>query len=218
MATPQQKAFCILQFAKTNSVTTVQRLLRTFVCSLVTATRTECAEQPLHSCYGVGLRKLQDTESLLLWSHHFATRSPLAAAARNTFPRQLQTNFESFPNYWRISRDCRLTGYFIMNMWKCYLLFELPCAKQKHFNQSVIKGGQGDPTLARAKVKTPRHSAAWLWLACVTTWLRPPRARIQILRSKGSQHAALQHVLCGRRIFLFYCIILHDEKKNYHAS
>jgi hypothetical protein len=27
--TPQQKAFCILQFAKTNSVTTVQRLFRT---------------------------------------------------------------------------------------------------------------------------------------------------------------------------------------------
>jgi hypothetical protein len=32
-----------------------------------------------------------DTERLLLWSRHFATRSPLAAAARNTFPRQLQT-------------------------------------------------------------------------------------------------------------------------------
>jgi hypothetical protein len=29
MATPQQKAFCILQFAKTNTVTTVQRLFRT---------------------------------------------------------------------------------------------------------------------------------------------------------------------------------------------
>jgi hypothetical protein len=30
---------------------------------------------------------------LLVWSRHFATRSLLAAAARNTFPRQLQTNF-----------------------------------------------------------------------------------------------------------------------------
>jgi hypothetical protein len=29
MATPQQKAFCILQFAKTNSVTSVQWLFRT---------------------------------------------------------------------------------------------------------------------------------------------------------------------------------------------
>jgi hypothetical protein len=29
MATPQQKEFCILQFAKTNSVTTVQRMFRT---------------------------------------------------------------------------------------------------------------------------------------------------------------------------------------------
>jgi hypothetical protein len=48
-----------------------------------------CAEQPLHSYYRVGLRKLQDTERLLLWSRHFATRSPLAAAARNSFPRQL---------------------------------------------------------------------------------------------------------------------------------
>jgi hypothetical protein len=38
-------------------------------------------------------------------------------------------NFESFPNYWCISRDCRLTGYLIINMWKCYLLFELPCIK-----------------------------------------------------------------------------------------
>jgi hypothetical protein len=59
-----------------------------------------------------------DTERLLLWSRHFATRSPLAAAARNTFPRQLQTNFESFPNNCCISRDCRKTGYFIISMWK----------------------------------------------------------------------------------------------------
>jgi hypothetical protein len=51
---------------------------------------------------------------------HFATRSPLAAVARNTFPRRLQTNFESFRNKCCISRDCRLTGYFIINMWKCY--------------------------------------------------------------------------------------------------
>jgi hypothetical protein len=58
---------------------------------------------------------LQDTERLLLWNRHFPTRSPLAAAARNTFPRQLQTNFESFRNNC-ISRDCRLTGYFIINM------------------------------------------------------------------------------------------------------
>jgi hypothetical protein len=36
-------------------------------------------------------------------------------------------NFETFPNYWCISHDFRLTGYFIINMWKCYLLFELPC-------------------------------------------------------------------------------------------
>jgi hypothetical protein len=86
-----------------------------------------CKEQPLHSCHTVGLHKLQDTERLLLWSRHFATRSPLASAARNTFPCQLQTNFESFPDNYCISRDCRLTGYFITNMWKCYLLFELPC-------------------------------------------------------------------------------------------
>jgi hypothetical protein len=33
-----------------------------------------------------------------------------------TFPLQLQTNFWSFPNNFRISRDCRLTGYFIINM------------------------------------------------------------------------------------------------------
>jgi hypothetical protein len=46
-----------------------------------------------------------DTERLLLWSRHFATRSSLAAAARNTFPRQLQTNFESFLNNC-MSRDC----------------------------------------------------------------------------------------------------------------
>jgi hypothetical protein len=64
-------------------------------------------------------RNLQDTERLLLWSRHFATRSPLAAVARKTFPRQLQTNFESFPNNCCISRDCRLTGYFIINVWKC---------------------------------------------------------------------------------------------------
>jgi hypothetical protein len=88
-----------------------------------------CAEQPLHSCYRVGLRKLQDTERLLLWSHHFVTRSHLAAAVRNTFPRQLQRNFESFSNNC-ISRDCTLAGYFIINTWKCYFLFYLPCIKR----------------------------------------------------------------------------------------
>jgi hypothetical protein len=54
------------------------------------------------------------TELLLLWSHHFATQSPLAAVAQNTFPRQLQTNFESSPNNCCTSRDCKLTGYFII--------------------------------------------------------------------------------------------------------
>jgi hypothetical protein len=68
----------------------------------------------------------QDTERLLLWNSHFATRSPLVVA-RNIFPRQLQTNFEIVPNNCCVSRDCRLTGYFITNMWKCYLVFELPC-------------------------------------------------------------------------------------------
>jgi hypothetical protein len=53
MATPQQEAFCILQFAKTKSVTTVQRLFRT------------------------------------------------------------RFGFE-------------FSGYFMINMWKCYLPFELP--------------------------------------------------------------------------------------------
>jgi hypothetical protein len=84
------------------------------------------AKLSLHSCYRVGLRRLQDTERLLVWSRHLATRSPLAATARNTFPRQLQTNFESFPNNC-LSRDCRLTGYFIINKWKCHLVYELPC-------------------------------------------------------------------------------------------
>jgi hypothetical protein len=97
-----------------------------------------CAEQPLHSCYRVGFRKLQDTESLLLWSRHFATRSPLAAAARNTFSRQLQTNFESFPNNCCISRDCRLTDYFIINMCKFYLLFELPCIYSSSVNDGMV--------------------------------------------------------------------------------
>jgi hypothetical protein len=87
-----------------------------------------CAEQPLHSFYRVGLRKLQDTERLLLWSRHFATRSPLAAEARNTFPRQLQTNFERFSINCCTLCDCRLTGYFIINMWN--LLFELLCISE----------------------------------------------------------------------------------------
>jgi hypothetical protein len=94
-----------------------------------------CAEQSLHSCYRVGLPKLQDTKRLLLWSHHFATRSPLAAAAaRNTFPRQLHTNFESFPNNCCVSRDCRLTGSFIISIWKCCILLEMPCIRQIPIN------------------------------------------------------------------------------------
>jgi hypothetical protein len=61
-------------------------------------------------------KRVLDTDHLLLLRRHFATRSPLAVAARNTFPRKLQTNFESFPNSCCTSRDCRLTGYFIINM------------------------------------------------------------------------------------------------------
>jgi hypothetical protein len=56
---------------------------------------------------------------ILLWSRHFAIRSSLAAAARNTFLLQLQTNFESFLNSSCISCDCGLTCYFIINVWKC---------------------------------------------------------------------------------------------------
>jgi hypothetical protein len=103
------------------AVSILENHLTGVVCSDVNS--ETCAEQPLHSCYRDGLRKLQDTERLLLWSRHFATRSLLAAAARNTFPRQLRTNFDSFPNNCCISRDRRLTGYLIINMWKCYLIF-----------------------------------------------------------------------------------------------
>jgi hypothetical protein len=66
----------------------------------------EVTSEPTITRYTTNVRK----------SRHFAARSPLAAAARNAFPRQLQTNFESFPNNCCISRDCRLTGYFIKNM------------------------------------------------------------------------------------------------------
>jgi hypothetical protein len=84
----------------------------------------EVTSEPTITRYTTIVRKtlkVLDTERLLLWSRHFAIQSPLAAA-RNTFPRQIQANFESFPNNCCISRDCRLSGYFIINMWKCYLL------------------------------------------------------------------------------------------------
>jgi hypothetical protein len=107
-----------------------------------------CAEQPLHSCYRFGIRKLQDTERLLLWSRHFVTRSTLAAAARNTFPRQLQTNFERFSKNCCISSVCRLTGYVIINMWKCYIIFELPCSNTIHiFTQKHSSPDQDVVTL-----------------------------------------------------------------------
>jgi hypothetical protein len=63
MATPQQKAFCICSVFSTP-----------FAVEFVIL--------------------YPDTERLLLWSRHFATWSLVAAAAaRNTFLRQLQTNF-----------------------------------------------------------------------------------------------------------------------------
>jgi hypothetical protein len=54
------------------------------------------------------------TERLVPWSRHSATQFPLAATAPNTFSRQLQTNFDSFPNDCCISRDCRLIGYWLL--------------------------------------------------------------------------------------------------------
>jgi hypothetical protein len=96
----------------------------------------EVTSEPTITRYTTIVRKtlkvsvLPDTERLLLWSRHFATRPPLAAVARNSFPRQLQTNFQSFPNNCWTTRDCRLAGYSIINMWKCYLLFELLCISE----------------------------------------------------------------------------------------
>jgi hypothetical protein len=59
----------------------------------------------------------------------------LQATARNTFPRQLQTNFESFPdNCWK-SRDCRLTGYFIICEKVLSSFFFLKCPLVYNFDQ-----------------------------------------------------------------------------------
>jgi hypothetical protein len=83
MATPQQKAFCILQFAKTNSVTSVQR--------------------------GLPWRRRPETLSRLNYKQ----------------------TFQNFPNNC-ISRDCS----FIINMLKCYLVFELPCTLRIAFDNT----------------------------------------------------------------------------------
>jgi hypothetical protein len=62
----------------------------------------------------------------------FAVKSPFCNTVSpggegpKHFPASV-TNFESFPDNCCISRDCRLSGCFIMNTWKCYLLLELPC-------------------------------------------------------------------------------------------
>jgi hypothetical protein len=122
MATPQQKAFCILQFAKTNSVTTVQQLgvcqgrrLRTtpveWSSTIETAHHRRCGNHKQgHERVWMGL-------TCVVWHG-----VPTLSVCKVTYE-----NFESFPNYWCISRDCRLTGYFIMNTWKCCVLFEVPC-------------------------------------------------------------------------------------------
>jgi hypothetical protein len=54
-------------------------------------------------------------ERFLLWSRHFATQSPLAAAARNTFPRQLQT-FRVFPT---IVVHRVILGPLVTSLWIC---------------------------------------------------------------------------------------------------
>jgi hypothetical protein len=119
-----------------------------------------------------------DTERLLLWSRHFATLSPLAAVARNTFPRKLQTDFENFPNNYCISRDCRLYGYFITNMWKCYLLFELPCiiVGYKLLVKESYKIGSNSSSVVRVLWRALRRSgtqngpssglSAWGYWSC----------------------------------------------------
>jgi hypothetical protein len=115
--------------------------------------------------YGEGRLHLY-TERHLLWSRHFVTRSPLAVAARNTFSRQLQTNFESFPNNCCISRDCRLTGYFIINMWRCCLLFELPCISRNYFRSNECHE-QGTDT----RVTAEQTSSCLLFIfRCKTNW------------------------------------------------
>jgi hypothetical protein len=130
--------------------------------------------QPLHSCYRVSLRKLQDIERLLLWSRHFATWSPLAAVARNTFPRQLQTNFDGFPNNCCTSRDCRLAGYFIQT-----------CESATFFSNCLVYA-------VILHIWTPARSTIWgravpWWQATRLTWAQSLKQKTNLARDRNTQ-------------------------------
>jgi hypothetical protein len=130
--------------------------------------------------------------------------SPLAVA-QNTFTRQLQTSFESFPNNCCISRDCRLTDYFIINMWKCYLLFELPC---------VMSGG------LQVLPQTPRSFGQFkrmyfslqniLWWKNHPKWFENVIYKIKFVLM-GSEYHSLRHT----RIVTHICWInLFDDTSS----
>jgi hypothetical protein len=60
---------------------------------------------------------------LSTWCVPYDTRCPMLSVYYNF---KVYT-FESFSSNWRISHDCRLTNYFLINISKCIILFELPC-------------------------------------------------------------------------------------------
>jgi hypothetical protein len=151
MATPRQKAFCILQFVKTNSVTTVQRLFRTrFGIDHVPPLPNDLQELRQRIIDAVATIHRDMPERV--WTE-MDCRIDVCRVTRGYHIECLviYQNFESFPNYWCVLRDCRLTSYFIINMWKCYLLFELPCTCQSSYTCFIFY-----PSNARCGLYKPR--------------------------------------------------------------
>jgi hypothetical protein len=125
-------------------------------------------------------RILQDTERLLLWSHHFATRSPLVEAARKTFPRRLQTNFESFTNNCCISRDFRLTGYLISTCES--VTFFLNCPVDTNWSSRLAWLA----TRLTCIQEVPRSST--VEVKCFVVYFRPSRWVLRTQWNKSLSH------------------------------
>jgi hypothetical protein len=95
-ATPQRKSFCVLQFAKSQSVITMQREFRrkfkndppsdkTFVGGIDRSKRKDASVKEKALVDQEGLGQLQYTKLLLLWRHRFHSQRCLVAEIKTIF-------------------------------------------------------------------------------------------------------------------------------------
>jgi hypothetical protein len=122
MATPQQRSWCVLQLAKKESVTAVQRAFRTQFHTEPPSRVSIYVNHNCHSFHHQG-HSAQSLGRVGLSSQH------LPCDSRSTYRVSVRCvqNFESFPIDWCVCEVLSTPNVFSVSFWKCKVLLCSPC-------------------------------------------------------------------------------------------